>query len=497
MKIVSKILLLHLICMPVHAAVVRLNEKMLTEMASSETPQLEQIEAAFYSIAVRENEQKEKFAPELFGLGQYSETNERALIRFQPVWSPIAQAQLGVRQNLSNGFSTSASITTDQRSAAPTAFTGRFRDVTTTSVRFQVQMDLWKDLFGRLTKADLESLRYERERAEIEKEIQTKAFNISIRRLFWSLVANNESLKISNELLKTAQRQTEETTRRFKSSVAEADELARYEAQVAQRTGTVTFLQYQRDAIVKQLKNLLPKLSGDDLIIEDYDVQKTIDEVIACTTTIASRTEVPYDFTKYDEVISLLKKQRGQRQIVNSRYSDADVKLIGAVKSTGIDSEPSGTGYRGNYGGSVDDQTSNNRTGYEVGLQFVMPLGSAKDNTKKTKELYDEKRLLASIDSSEAQVKNTHFQLVKSIQHLNEVVRAQKVSSAQLGKRLVYMRKKYQQARVSVNDLIQDQDSLFNSELTTIDTQLAIINTIFDYLVIFPETPCSFNRTTL
>jgi hypothetical protein len=56
------------------------------------------------------------------------------------------------------------------------------------------------------------------------------------------------------------------------------------------------------------------------------------------------------------------------------------------------------------------------------------------------------------------------------------------------------MRKKYVQARASVNDLVQDQDALLNSELATIDTQLQILNVLFDYLAIFTETPCSFNR---
>src|SRR5690606_11404937 len=103
---------------------------------------------------------------------------------------------------------------------------------------------------------------------------------------------------------------------------------------------------------------------------------------------------------------------------------------------------------------------------------------------------YDEKRLLASINSTDAQVVNTHQQLVKSIGLLTDVIESQKVSSEQLGKRLRLMKKKYEQARVSVNDLVNDQDALLNSELTTIDTQLQILNTLFDYLVVYTETPC-------
>ena len=56
------------------------------------------------------------------------------------------------------------------------------------------------------------------------------------------------------------------------------------------------------------------------------------------------------------------------------------------------------------------------------------------------------------------------------------------------------MQKKYQQARVSINDLIQDQDALLRANLTTIEAQLQVLNALFDYLVIYTETPCSFNR---
>ena len=180
---------------------------------------------------------------------------------------------------------------------------------------------------------------------------------------------------------------------------------------------------------------------------------------------------------------------------MNSRYADPEIKLYGKAKATGVGSDASGNStYNGNYGSSITDIQSTNRTGYEVGINVVIPLGDAKAETQRTKELYDEKRLSASIDASDAQVVNTHQQLIKNIVLLNEVIRAQKLSSQELEKRLKFMQKKYQQARVSINDLIQDQDALLRANLTTIEAQLQVLNALFDYLVIYTETPCSFNR---
>ncbi len=477
------------------AQTIKLNESLIETLAKKGSPQLDEIEAALLSTQVREGEENESYSPELFGRGSYTETNERALIGFQPIFSPIKQAQLGVRQTFKHGVSTSASIITDQRSSSTSPLAGHFKDATTTTMSFTVQLDVWKNLFGRLSKAKLDSAQLDSKRAKLEKEIQTKTFQISLRRLYWSLVANNEALKISEALLETAQTQAKDAAQRLKNAVADADEVARYKAQVAARQGSVLFLKYQKETYLKQLRNLLPELGTNEITLGDYNIEKTMTEVLACTSTIASQTSVPYGFTKYDEVVGLLRKIRANNATVNARYSDADVSLFGTVKATGVSSEEAAPArYRGSFGGSIDDIEEQNRTGYEVGVNFSLPLGSVKENTKRVKELYDEKRLLASINGTEAQVVNTHIQLVKSINLLTEVITSQRTSSRELGKRLVGMKRKYEQARVSVNDLVMDQDAFLNSELTTIDTQLQILNTIFDYLVVYTETPCVFNR---
>lgn len=480
---------------PCLSQAVVLTEESVQMMAKKGSPRLDEIEAAFLSVSLDQNELKERFAPELFGKYGHAETRERALVRFQPVFSPIDQAQIGVRQNLSHGFTTSASIITDQRSAGPTAFTGRFRNATTTTANFTVQMDLWRDLFGRMSKAELESADLQAKRADLEKMIAQKTFRLSLRRLYWSLVANNESMKISQELLSSAEVLAKETSQRYKNAVAEADDVARYQALVATRQGSVTYLSYQKEALIKQLQNLVPELSGKEIQLGEYNIPQTINEVLACTASIASEPKIPYQNTNYDEIVTMIRKNRDQRNTINSRYSDVDVKLYGTAKTTGVSAEPTGTNStRGSYGDSIDDQTQNNRTGYEVGVMFSMPLGDAKKDTQKTKELYDQKRLDAALNANETYMISSHTSFARTISYLNDVVKAQRISSEQLNKRLRLMRRKYEQARVSVNDLVQDQEAYLSSELTTIDVRLQIINTLFDYLVVYPETPCAFNR---
>ncbi|MGB0454619.1 MAG: hypothetical protein ACPGJV_13000, partial [Bacteriovoracaceae bacterium] len=60
--------------------------------------------------------------------------------------------------------------------------------------------------------------------------------------------------------------------------------------------------------------------------------------------------------------------------------------------------------------------------------------------------------------------------------------------------RLSELQKKYRQGRISVSELILDQDNLLQSELGVIDTRLLIISTLINYFSVFTSTPCEFNR---
>ena len=474
------------------ASVVKLTEGQLKDLAMKSSPTIDEIQAAFLSSELRDREELEGLAPEVYGRAGYAETNERPIIPFIPIFTPTKDAELGLRKKLSHGFQISGGARTVQQSAVSAG--GKYRDVTTTVLNFTVQMDLWKDLFGRVTKAKLKNTSDEKKRAELEQAIRNKGFLISLRKTYWALVANNESMKISRQLLKTAEDQSEETGRRFRNNVAETDEVARYKAQVASRKGTLTSLEYQKQMYLRQLRTLLPELTSSDIELETYDLDVTLKNVLACTQTIASQQGIPYQYTLYDETVSLLQGVMANNKVINERYADPDVSLFGKVQSVGVGSDATGNNFRGSYGSSWDDMTSQNRTGYAVGLNVTVPLGDAKESTQKTKELYDEKRLRALIGKTEANVITVHQEILTTIGLLNEVIELQKDNTEQLTRRLSYMRKKYQQARASVNDLVQDQDALLSSELLTIDTKLAVLNTLLDYLAVYTETPCEFNR---
>lgn len=468
-----------------------LSEQTLGSLAQDKTPQWESIEAAFLTSKAEAEQLNDKFRPELFGEAQYAETREKAIIQFQPIWSPTKVGQVGVRQAFRGGVSLSASAGVDQRSAMTPS--GTFRDVSTSTVRLDLQVDLWKDLLGRLSKAQSRSADFDKERAELERDINRKAFTVSLRRTYWSLVANNEQIKIYEGLKNISGTQLTDARARLKAGVTDGGEVARYEAQVASRQGSALYYRYQREILLKQLKTLLPELEGKEINLAAYNVPDMIKNVLACTQVIAAQKNVPLEYTRYDEVTKLLRQTQKEQSKLASSYDDVDLKFVGAVKTTGVASKDNGDGVtHGSYGSAFDDWQDHNRAGYSAGLQLVIPIG--KGDTRKTQELLAQKRFDSQINQNDANLTNTHQQLVKVIALLTDVVHAQKENTEALERRLVVQNRKFREARVSVNDLILDQDALLNSNLTTVNTQLEIINTILDYLVVFTETPCEFNR---
>lgn len=487
-------ILLFLIPLFAIATPVTLTEKGLIELANKSSPRLSEIKTQLLR-AIKDNKtEREQYAPEFYAGGSYAETQERAIIEFIPVFSPLKTAFTGLRQKYSNGLEAQLQLTTDQRSAsAPLA--GSFRDVTTNILSFTLQMDIWKNLFGALSEAELKKTELTSKGAQIQEAINRKALELSVRRLYWALVANTEQLKIAARLLSDSGEQLADARKRLAKSVSDSGDVARYEALVAQRKGQTIFFNYQREILFRNLKTLLPELNQNELLLDNYDIEQTIKNVSECALVITTAQNVPWDYTRYDEVVSYLREIRSINKGINQRHDAVDVKLYGTVKSTGIGSdEISENKFRGSYGRAFEDMQDNNRSGYEVGLNVTIPLGNAREETRNTKILYDEERLKAQIEGSNAQILSTHTELSKSIRLIGEVIESQKASTRALEKRLKVIRRKYQQARASVNDLLLDQEALLNSELSTVDAQLQALNVLFDYLMIFTETPCTFNR---
>jgi hypothetical protein len=471
---------------------VSLTEEGILKLANeSETPKLDEIQSQLLDSQVKQAELQDKFGTNLYAGHNYIKTRELGLITFMPVFSPVRQYQMGLKKNFSYGVQGNLYALTDSRSTED----GRYKNLNTTTYALELNLDLWKDLFGKVTKAQVESAKLSEESAKMQADINEKVFKITLRRIYWSLVANQEKLKISNNLYQTAIRQAEDAKRRQANSIADVSEVARYQAQVSSRKGSMLYLQYERENLLKQLRSMLPVLTPAKVELGEYSLNKTVFEVLECTNKINQQNGIPYDYTQFDELSAKLRELEKKQNTVDDSHSDIDVKLATVFKRTGVGSRDIGNNkYEGSYQESLDDMSNNDRSGMSLGLMINIPLGVKGNNTEEIKKQYTKRKMQASIRELDNNLEATHWQISESIKILADVIQTQKENSKQLTLRVNEMQKKFNQARIPVLALIQDQDSLMSTDLSIIDTQLAILNTLLDYFVVFTETPCAFNR---
>ncbi len=471
------------------SAPVELTEKKILELTKAENvPSINQIKATFLQAKYDNGAALDNLNYEAYAGHNHLATKEKGTISLNPVFTNINQYQIGLSKSLRYGAQLDLSATTDSRSGSSSI--SSYKDLTTTTYALEVNLDLWQDLFGRTTRKELDNANMAQKKAKLESEISLKTFEVSLRRIYWALVANNEKILITESLHKTAKNQAAQARRRRANSIADKGEVARYESQVAARKGSLLLLEYEKEGYLKQLRNLLPSLNGKDVSLGNYSLNKTVFQVLECTALIESKESVPYEYTQYDELTSLLKAVQSNQTSIDKNYDDIDIQLSTTFKQTGVGSD----GSEGSYDDSITDLSDNDRSGIETGLLVTIPFGGAKRGVEDVLVEMNKRKLQASIDNVDGNLMASHRQISRSIKILSEVIKTQKVNSKKLTTRLNSMQRKYNQARIPVSALIQDQDALFSSDLSIVDTQLAILNTLLDYIVVFTDTPCSFNK---
>ncbi len=457
-----------------------ITEESLIQLKVEQLPGLQKIEASQLQSRLEYESYKEKFIPTLYGQGTHTNSDEKSFISFMPTTQRANAYKLGVKKALSKGIELGGEVFMEN-------FTNDFLDsATTQGAGFNLSMDLNRNFLGRIDHNQLKLSESTSDRANYQKKIHVASFRNTLRKLYWSLVANNESRNITNILLESAKKSLAEVNRRFKNKVADSGEVARYQALVASRKSSLISLEYRKDALYTSLKELVPSLAEENLTLAPYDIDKTIQKVYACSLVINQTKESPFENTYYDEMIAAINKEESLRNRIIGAHSGADVKLVGSYEALG----------RGVGGSSpaFDDFQDNRQRRYTVGLQLNIPLGSQK---KKNEKIQGEiNRIMSEATRKEqmAKIKTYHHQIKYTIGHLFEALKTQKLNSSFLEKSLKVSRKKYRQARLSATDIIQEEESYFQSKLDEIQTNLTAMHTLLDYFSVYQKTPCDINR---
>ncbi|PIP90123.1 MAG: hypothetical protein COW01_09600 [Bdellovibrionales bacterium CG12_big_fil_rev_8_21_14_0_65_38_15] len=459
--------------------IIKLDESMLTKIAIESSPGIRQIEATMQNTKLVRDSIEDQYHWRLQTDATYLNAKEKALAQFAPVTTDVTQIQAAVIKPFSTGLSVGLSAFSNQT-------TNTFiQDATDTGFGLNLSVDLMKNLFGKLSRSQLRNAEALSKKADLENEIQQKAFLQSLRKIFWAIVATEEQIKISQGLLNTSLSQLKDTEKRRKSNVADEGDVARSRSQVASRKATILLLEYQRESQLQLLKEQLPTIADKKVVLSKVDLTQAVVDVLSCTTIIEKHRQTPLEFTQYDEVLELVNEAYKEKKAMTDSTDGWDLKLNGEAKYFGKE--------RG-FSESVDGFSDDQQRRYSVGLQLNIPLDSTKSATEETMKIVDEKRFLAEKEMIVAKMNAYHSQTLTNIELLQSAVRTQGQNTKDLETSLKSAQKKFNQARLSFRELIADQDLLLRSNLDEVTTKLTVVTTLLDYFSVFNKTPCSLNQ---
>lgn len=456
-----------------------LTEKALLQLALDSNPSESRFAAQQQKLDLAATQYQERFQSHLFGSAYYGRSNLDPVAPFSPTFSPTEGFEVGVKNYLGSGLNGSISVFSDQISADDLV-----ERSTSAGIKANLTMDIWKNFLGKFDSLDSSSLDLQKKQARLRRITNTIEFKTSLRKIYWSLVTNHESSKLTRNILNTAENQKKTAEKRLKESVGNAADVSRYRAQVNSHKATLTALDYQRESLFLKLKKYFPKLGHQVIQLGKYDVSDLTKQVSECSSVIKGEKSLPWKYTFYDEKISILEADYANKTQASGRYDMADVQVFAEAELSGRGEE---------YSGGYESITEKGRSKYMIGLNLSVPLGGARTASSKAKTHLEKNEFMASKENFNAQVNARHQQMIPMLAMLTQAIESRKASSASLEKALGHSKKMYNQARVSVDVLIRDQSALLANKLEELKIKQTIINEFLDYFQIFSETPCELN----
>lgn len=466
---------------PALAEVILLDEPALIRMADEENPSKDRFQIAKEQSELANSQFQERYGPELFSTATYGKTNRLPVMQQAPTFSPSETFEVGIRKKLSYGVDTSLSFFSDQSSSADNTIVRS----TSSGLKASVSVDIWKNLMGKIDSLQIKSLALQKQKAEIQFDVDRKSLEVGLRKIYWALVMNKEATAVTVEILGSSEKQLKESRKKMRESVGTTADVSRFAAQVSTQKATIAALKYQRATLILQLKQLLPNLNTAEVSLGKYDLTATLNQVLQCSALISSQSEVPWKYTRYDELVRLLEENYEAETLVTNRYDRANVNLFADGDYSGREKE---------YSGSLEEFQEKPRFGYRIGVALNVPVGNQKSSSARLQTALKSRQLSAEKGNLMAAAVARHNQMLPMISLLNDVYLTRKDSSADLQKAFKETSKMYEQARVPIDSVINDQNALLANRLEEFKTRKLILDELLDYLQIFSETPCSFNQ---
>lgn len=462
-----------------------INEQKLKELMTNNVPSIEKINAMVVQSDLDLSQYNQKYSTTVNGQANYNGVDGNVFNGYQGQFEdPARNYGLSVNQNLPVGVNFDVGIYNNFAKTYNYQPGESINSQYGSSLEAKLTVDLWKNLLGYTERAEKLGLKLGQEETKEQAKLETAKFYNEIRKMYWQLSVNHSLTKIYETLINQATLQETNVRKMYRASVADRGDLARATAVVNTRKADLASLQYNIEMLKKELSNLIPELNDKELEFEFGTFDGVENSIKACFKKIQKQKETPLNMTSYTKIINYKDEKINANLKALERYSGPNVTLEAKAASLGFGKENSD---------SFEDMSDVERKDYSIGLNVSMPFGSAYSDTKENQMKVLKMQHNAEKKEIMSNLVSYHNYFASSMQKLISVMEDQKAYRDNLTIRVESMRKKYNQGRVSLSELIQDEDSLFESELALVNSYYNIIASMIDYFSVFNDFECDFN----
>jgi outer membrane protein TolC len=463
-----------------HAETV-IDERTLIEMTYKASPVITSLKAKSTQADLGQEALKAQYETRAQVSTNYASSSERALASFIPVYKPSKGVTLGLQKNTPFGIA----LGIEAFGESMTSSDGFINNAARSGARMKIEVDLLKNLLGRQSHSELQSQKLAAQIQNLETQLDIKGFEIEVRKLYWSLVANSKSLALSEKLVLSAKKQLRDSKSRLRAGAADAGDVARNQALLNSRESSVYLFRYQREQLLSQLRQWVPDLKNISFGPSTEDIATMSDRVHSCVEKIISQTTLPLAESDYTQILDLLEKRYQQEKEQASATGDWDLKLQSSYQTSGV-----GEG----VGNSWKEFEGDRSDGYQFGLVLSIPLEGKSRNTESLEKRMITQQFQSQIRSTRLKLSETHKEVVEALKLLKKATRSQGANVEALEKSFVSVQNKYRQARIDLTQMILEQDTLFNSKLQSIKTKLDVIHALYNYFKVYNKNSCQLNR---
>lgn len=464
-----------------------LNEASLKLLINDSNPNIERINSIYQQNVINETSFNKDFGYQVYAEAKYEKDNDDDRIWTGDRDKKYTLLEGGIRKSFIRGIDANIYLTNDNRNKWTKGYVPENYNLNRPEFVMNFSFDLWKNFLGYHDTARKLSVELNKKESLINSKIQKNNFYFSVRELYWNLVFKQKELEIYKYMVNQAQKNLDNVNKKHKAYIVDRGDVARARAILASRKSSYSSIKSEIGRIKRQLRYYLPELTDKIIYLgENLYIDEAIESAKMCNVAIKNGYGIKkwQELTSYWDYINVIDEVFNADLKSYKRTADFDIKLNAGVSFSGVDNSVSD---------SYKDLKEFERSKYSIGLTINKTLGENNRNLEleqikllKMNYNVNKKNTIADLEAFYYSYSTIIKNLFDNLESLNNYRK-------DMEERVESSRKKYNQGRVSLNDLIQDEDSLIEASMQIINIESSILTMTLQYLSAFDKVECELN----